>query len=84
MIEVTSGKKPVAPEIGTTSVHLRSGNSDGFRCKRHQQKHLVFFPTYFASRGRGFESRHVHQLYFFNEVASMFSRFTTCYSIVGG
>src|SRR5215469_16594156 len=52
MMEVTSGKKPVAPEIlGTTSVHLRSGNFDGFLCKRHQQKHLVFFPTCFASRG---------------------------------
>src|SRR6516164_7838303 len=54
MMEVTSGKKPVAPEIlGTTSVHLRSGNFDGFLCKRHQQKHLVFFPTCFASRVSG-------------------------------
>src|SRR5215831_5598095 len=53
MIEVTSGKKPVAPEIlGTTSVHLRSRNFVGFRCTRHQQKQLVFFPTCFASRGR--------------------------------
>jgi len=51
MIEVTSGKKPVAHEIDTTSVHLRSGNFVGFPCKQHQQKQLVFFPTCFASRG---------------------------------
>jgi len=36
--------------FGTTSGHLRSGNFDGFRCKRHQQSNLVFFPTCFASR----------------------------------
>ena len=37
--------------FGTTSGHLRSGNFDGFRCKRHQQSNLVYFSTCFASRG---------------------------------
>ena len=44
---------------------LGSGNFDGFRCKRHQQKHLVFSQPALQAGGRGFESRHVHQLYFF-------------------
>src|SRR5215472_9157404 len=51
---------------------------------------MLFVPTalrpaqvsflYLQAGGRGFESRHVHQLYFFNEIASMFSQLTTCYS----
>src|SRR5215467_8005782 len=44
-------------KFGTTSVHLRSGNLVGFPCKRHQTKHLVFFPTCFASRGSPVRSR---------------------------
>src|SRR5215471_15922734 len=40
-------------DFGTTSGHLRTGNFVRFPCKRHQTKHLVFFPTCFASRGAG-------------------------------
>ena len=70
--------------FGTTSGHLRSGNFDGFRCKRHQQKHLVFFPTCFASRGpRVRVPPRPPTIFFFNEIASMFFQLTTCYSSRG-
>src|SRR5215469_4078518 len=41
----------VAGILGTSSGQLRSGSFVDFPCKRHQQKHLVFLPTCFASRG---------------------------------
>ena len=66
--------------LGTTSVHLRSGNVAGFPCMRHQQKHLVFSPTCFASRGpRVRVPPRPPTIFFFNEIASMFSQLTTCY-----